>query len=196
MSNIIPKLPRRDDLRYVLFIRSSKKENKALQKVLKKCKNGEGPDVNKILFQIGLEFPGNRMLKYMKKGTSIDDIFDTLKIIKTYNSRLYMSLILGWPNLIKEDIYDVEKFVNKMSEYKRSNNNIFINICRLFARTGTPLYDMVEKEYRVNIGPFYNGSSIKLSKEQLILNNKARNLLNTIDNIVADTYTSTIESII
>jgi len=190
LSYLVPRLPRKKNLRYTLFLRSSKKENEILEEVLKKCSNGEGPHPNNITFQIGLEFPGNRMLNYMRKGTTTNDILNTMKIIKKYKSRIYMSLILGWPNLTEQDIKEVKQFIKDVPKYDKDTHR-FMRIWRLFARVGTPLYDMVEKEHPRMIGPFYSGSGVKISDKALTLNLRARNLLLSLDN-VADNYTPTL----
>ena len=41
------------------------------------------------------------MLKYMKKGTTVDNMIETVDIIQKYKARLNLSFILGWDNLTK-----------------------------------------------------------------------------------------------
>lgn len=192
LKHIIPKLPK-NKLKYSMFLRTGKKENEILREILNLCKNGEGPPVENIRFQLGVEFPGNRMLKYMNKGTTTTNILETLNIIKEYKTRYHISFILGWPNLTNKDVDEVEQFVNKAPRFPYNDDPfVYARIWMLLLRPRTPVYNMFEKNKDIFVGPFYVGNGVRLTKEQVIMNNKVRNLLLDLNYTTTDNYTKKI----
>jgi len=67
---------------------------------------------------IGVEFPSDRMLKNMNKGTNVDNLLKTLLIFLQKGSEVYITTIGRWPNLIEKDVDDVKRFLSKIEKYK------------------------------------------------------------------------------
>lgn len=193
LKQIIINLPK--NLKYSMFLRVGKSENKILKEVFELCKNGDGPPVKNIRFQVGVEFPGNRMLQFMKKGTTTNTILEALNIVKEYNAKYYLSFMLGWPNLIKQDLYEVENFVKRAPRFVENQKDpvILSRIWLLLMRVRTPLYNMFEKGSDIKIGPFYIGNTPILSKEQIHLNNHVRDMILSLNYSTLDIYTKRIK---
>lgn len=150
---------------YRVFFRASKKE----YEVMKSFENLNWAD--KIRFNIGLEFPTNRMWKYMKKGYNSNDVIELLKLIK---NSLFLSMMLGWDNLLKSDLIDLEEFMKKIPH---AGKYCSIKINKLFAIPGTFIHETYKKGKQDNLGPFYIGFYPDLSKEQIRLNEEAKQII-------------------
>jgi len=159
-------LPKLSNLNgYRIFIRPSKKEFEALKSF------GNLDWTNNIKFCMGLEFPTKRMWRYMNKGYRTETVLGIINLLK-YN--FHISMILGWNNLIKKDLEDLEDFMKRLPNNKPDTS---IKIARLYVQPGTPMYDTHEKQGEDWNGPFYVGSYVKLNKEQFELNELAEEII-------------------
>lgn len=117
-------LPARDDVHFSMYYRGDHADAEALREVFRK---GEGPKPANMVFAIGVEFPSNRMLEWMKKGTTVESILETMKVICEYNSNVNMLLISGFDNLLESDVVEATSFFNTVKEYNQQyGGNVFV----------------------------------------------------------------------
>lgn len=168
MLDILPKLTeRKGNYGFQIFLRSDKAIVKKLKEVLPKCNY---PEIIRPF--IGLEFPSDRMLKIINKGITLDTYLQFKELTDQYNMVTYTKLILGWPNLIEDDVKEANKFFSNMN----SNTTIMI-VGGLLIQPGSYL-DTHSKEILGDIetedvynGPIYAGYYPVMSREQELLNN-------------------------
>lgn len=110
LLELLPDLPQ--DKSYMFAMRAGTEEARIVD-----CFTNEIQHSDEIRFfpQIGIEFPSSRMLKRMKKGITIDNLLKVLNIL-TLNPSIAVvcNLIIGWPDLIEEDIKEAEEFYSKL----------------------------------------------------------------------------------
>ena len=169
IREVMPALPSRHDMEYRLFMRPAKAENKALQEALQNH-SGEFPH---CVLGFGIEFPSNRMLRYIDKGGTTDEILGFLSLCKRNQIRVNANLILGWDNLIKEDIKEMEDFMERVPE----NSITTVQMRWLFAHPHTKVHEMY-KGKPITLGPFYEGFHVEISKKQKELNKEAADIIN------------------
>ena len=104
-----------------------------------------------IRFNVGLEFPTDRMWQYMNKGYNTEDV---LKFLSIVNNGLYINIMLGWNNLIPQDLIDLENFMKRMP---KGNSYCSLKIFDLTAIPGTFIHDTYEIKEKKYLGPFYLG---------------------------------------
>ncbi len=164
LREALPALPNRPDLDYRLFIRSGAMENRALEDALKQL-NGNIPN---LVLGFGMEFPSNRMLKYAGKGFTTDELLDFLNLSKTYGLKINANFMLGWNNLIDDDIKELETFMQRMPEDAVTTAQIRWLLAHPFAQ----VHDTYEGE-PTWIGPFYEGFRVTVDDQQKALNRQA-----------------------
>jgi len=164
IREILPNLPRRNDLEYRTFMRSAKAENQALKKVLGQMKG----DFPALTLGIGIEFPSDRMLQFMGKGITNADILETLRICAQYKVKVNGNVILGWGNLLEEDIRGLERFFKDMPDQSMTT----AQLRWLYAHPHTIIHDQYQGK-PTHLGPFYLGFSTEISPDQMTLNQEA-----------------------
>ncbi len=164
IREVLPNLPLREDLEYRTFMRSAKAENQALQSVLEKA----GADFPQLTLGIGIEFPSDRMLQYMGKGITREDILETLRICSRYKVKVNGNVILGWGNLLESDLRDLEAFFEAMPEQSMAS----AQLRWLFAHPNTVIHEQYQGVPSY-FGPFYLGFSTEPAQEQMELNKQA-----------------------
>ena len=164
IRDVLPGLPAGKDLEYRTFMRCSAAENKALSEVVAR-QDGKLPA---LTLGIGVEFPSDRMLAWMDKGITCDDILQTLKICREAGIRVNGNMILGWNNLIEEDVRDLERFLANMPEAAMTS----MQLRWLHAHPHTAIHDLYTGSPRF-LGPFYLGFKVEISQEQQQLNQAA-----------------------
>jgi hypothetical protein len=170
IRQVLPHLPSRADLEYRTFMRASKAENLALEKVLETS----GADLSRLTIGIGVEFPSRRMLAYMDKGITPDDILETLRICGAHGIKVNGNIILGWNNLIETDISELERFLDRMPP----NAMTSVQLRWLYAHPRTPIHE----EYRgdpICLGPFYLGFKVDIPDDQQARNQETVRLIET-----------------
>ena len=169
IREVLPELLRGDDIEYRLFVRPAKAENTALKEVLIEC----GDKFPKLILGFGMEFPTNRMLKHIGKGSNTDEVLEFLRICHENTIHINANFILGWDNLIQDDIKELENFMDSVPE----NSITTFQMRWLFAHPHTKVHDTY-KGKAVRLGPFYEGFRTKINKEQMELNRKAGDIIN------------------
>ncbi|MEA3231310.1 MAG: hypothetical protein U9Q05_06100 [Thermodesulfobacteriota bacterium] len=164
IREILPSLPRRTDLEYRTFMRSAKAENQALKNALAKMEGG----FPALTLGIGIEFPSDRMLRFMGKGITNADILETLRICGQYKVKVNGNVILGWGNLLEEDVRDLEQFFENMPDQSMTT----AQLRWLYAHPHTIIHEQYQGEPTF-LGPFYLGFSTEISPEQMTLNQEA-----------------------
>jgi len=86
------------------------------------------PIIPTIHPMIGVEFPSDRMLKLMNKGTTSDVMTKVILKFLENGCFVFLFLILGWPNLAESDIDGIKEFLDKLSPFK---DRIIYNISLL-----------------------------------------------------------------
>lgn len=168
IREVFSSLPNRKDLEYRTFMRSARAENKALQQVLEQ----RGPDFPNLTIGIGLEFPSQRMLEYMSKGISTEDILETLEICAAYGVQVNGNVILGWQNLLQNDIQELEMFLQRMPAHSMST----AQLRWLFLHPHLRLHEEYQGQ-PIYLGPFYLGFEAEIGADQLRLNQDALQLV-------------------
>jgi len=174
IREVLPALPCGDDMEYRLFMRPAKAENKALQEALHN-RRGEFPH---CVLGFGIEFPSNRMLRYIDKGCNTDEILEFLSLCRSNRIRVNANLILGWDNLIEDDIREVESFMERVPE----NSITTVQLRWLFAHPHTKVHDTYKGE-GITLGPFYEGFHTEISEKQKELNKGAGDIISQYRNI-------------
>ena len=163
---ILDKLPLIDNLdSYKVFLRAGKKE----LKVMESLDNLEWKE--HVKFNIGLEFPTNRMWKYMKKGYTEDTVIKLLKLLKV---NFVIKFILGWDNLTKSDLENLENF---MKQIPPSTKGCSVKTGKLFAIPKTFIHKTYKKGKEKRVGPFYLGFEPYLNSEQIKMNRIAHQII-------------------
>ncbi|MBW2611221.1 MAG: hypothetical protein JRD49_01290 [Deltaproteobacteria bacterium] len=168
LREALPALPNRADLDYRLFIRSGAMENRALEDALKQL-DGEIPN---LVLGFGMEFPSNRMLKYAGKGFNTDELLDFLNLSKAYGLKINANFMLGWNNLIEDDLKELETFMQRMPEDAVTTAQIRWLLAHPFAQ----VHDTYEGE-PTWIGPFYEGFRVAVDDQQKALNRQALDIV-------------------
>lgn len=171
LKNYIKNLPT-NNFQYYLFLRADKIINKCLLEILKEDSNY----FSNITFSIGIDFLGNRLLDFMQKKNTCDDIIETLRILNDYNIKSTISVITRWPNIIEEDYNEVKKYIQNHI-VKQSKAPWVLN--DLISKPNTPLLDFDGEE--IYIGPFLVGKYPNLTKKSEEINKKIEILIK--DNI-------------
>ena len=174
IREVIPKLPKRDDMEYRLFIRSGKTENKALKEVL----NEYGGEFLDLILGFGMEFPSNRMLKYIGKGFNTDDVLEFIRLCCSNKICVNANFILGWDNLIEDDIRELENFMDSIPE----NSVTTFQMRWLLGHPYTRVHDTYEGK-AIRLGPFYEGFRTEISEKQMELNREAGDIISKYSSI-------------
>lgn len=168
IRDVLPLLPRENGLEYRLFIRSGAPENIALERVLGEM-NGRVPN---MVLGFGMEFPSNRMLKYAGKGFTTDDLLEFLRICASRGVPTNANFMLGWNNLVQDDLRELETFLGQIPE----NSVTTAQVRWLLAHPFTEIHDTYLGE-AIRLGPFYEGFRVEVDERQKELNRQARDLL-------------------
>ena len=167
---ILPNLPVADDIEYRFFMRAAKAETDALKQVVKKFDRGT-PDCT---LGFGIEFPSDRMWKYLTKGTIMSEVIETLEFCMETGFKVNANVILGWNNLVEQDLKDLEGFMDILS----GNTVTTLQLRWLFAHPYTKIYETYEGvEDTIRMGPFNCGFNVKVNTRQKELNLAAAKII-------------------
>lgn len=163
------KLPDRKDVTYITYARADKACKNAYLEVVD---NGN-IDPHFLYFDIGLEFPSNRMLKYMNKGLTTDDYLNFISVLTKYGSGIHLNLIVNWPYITKEDVNEAREFLYDL--YRISGDKTIAAQCNsLFVVHDRLMYNSIDKntliENKISNIKKHKVYNIKLDIEQQKLN--------------------------
>jgi len=122
-------------------------------------------------FHIGLEIPTSRMWKILDKGYDLNESINLFNVCKRLQSRIHVSMILGWPNLKDSDLKELENYMSHVHPI------IALKINALIALPGTQVHEMFEPEIVDEDEILYYGYTPKLSEKQRRLNYKALEII-------------------
>jgi len=170
IRELLPKLPRRDDIEYRYFMRANRAETLALKKVVKTL-DGQIPAST---LGFGIEFPSDRMWKYLNKGTRMDEVMETIDFCRDAGFKVNANVILGWNNLVEQDLKDLEFFMGNLAESAVTT----LQLRWLFAHPFTQIYEEYEgRENSIILGPFNCGFNVRINDRQRELNRAAANII-------------------
>ncbi len=173
IRNILPILPVRPDMEYRFFMRAAAAETRAMESAVSRMKGGI-PDCT---LGFGIEFPSDRMWQYLNKGTRMDEVIKTLEFCTKTGFKVNANLILGWNNLVEQDLRDLEKFMKNLSAHTVTT----LQLRWLFAHPYTKIYDTYDgKENSIRLGPFNCGFNVRVNPEQQDLNLRAGRIMKKI----------------
>jgi len=163
IRKILPSLPKADDIEYRYFMRAAKAETNALKDVVAQLDG----DLPASTLGFGIEFPSNRMWQYLNKGTRMDEVMETLDFCRQSGFRVNANVILGWNNLVDQDLKDLEIFMDSLAQ----NAVTTMQLRWLFAHPHTRIYDEYQgKENSIRLGPFNCGFNVRVNDHQKKMN--------------------------
>ena len=152
--------PKEKNLNYVLFYSCRKKEYESIKEITR--------DLSDITFKLGLDFPTKRMWKYMIKGFTPQGSLDSIKLLREKNANIMANIIIGWPNLIEEDITELEEYLNALNIHTKKDLQMVWHTLLVMVNTTLWKEDLkIGKELRS--GPFIWGYRpiVKKKSEQI-----------------------------
>ncbi len=170
IRTILPRLPRRRDMEYRYFMRAARAETAALKQAVKQL-DGNIPATT---LGFGIEFPSDRMWKYLNKGTHMDEVIETLEFCRKSGFQVNANVILGWNNLIEQDLLELEMFMDRLSE----NAVTTLQLRWLFAHPYTQIHDTYDGvQNAIRLGPFNCGFNVRVNEQQKALNLAAADII-------------------
>lgn len=152
IKKFYPTFPDRNDVKYSTYIRADRPVINALNDVLPSLQ----VDPKHLGFNVGIEFPSNHMLEHMKKGVTVKEYLDFIKLTDSIGSMLHFNLIIGWKNTTWDDVREVDNFLNQL--YKISKpNSITVNLYPLIIVENRYVWD----EYKNEKICWYSDTNIK-----------------------------------
>jgi len=167
---MIPNLSLTDKIKYYKgFIRCNSEEINLLKTI-------DPQIIKKFLLTTGVEFPSTKMLKYMKKGATTKGLLQSFHTLRDLGCRFEFGMILGWPNLDKQDIKELELFMQNIPDDMKHSKLL---LYKLFCFSGSPIQNYLIKnpDKVYSVGPFELGFYPELDQEQLDLNEEALNII-------------------
>ncbi len=170
IKQILPNLPKGENIEYRYFMRAAKAETKALKQVMAQLDG----NIPASTLGFGIEFPSDRMWKYLNKGTHMDEVLETLEFCTKNGFKVNANMILGWNNLIEQDLKDLEAFMDNLSEQTVTT----LQLRWLFAHPYTKIYDTYDGvQNTIRLGPFNCGFNVMVDDRQKELNMAAANII-------------------
>lgn len=159
------KLERNDKIYYDFFVRGTEQLLKTFKKTVELMKSGFGPHPKQLRIVLGIEFPSNRMLDYMNKGTRVNTLLQWLELAAENNISVGLPFIYGWDNLTYRDIFKARQFIKTVEGMNISNIESACFALEVFR--DTPLFSIISKdrllpmkrkifdngEYAIKLGP-------------------------------------------
>jgi len=100
-----------DDRRYHCFLRGDTSAYKSLQKILPMIKES-----SHLRFFMGIEFPSNRMLQMMGKGTDIETLIKVIHLLTDAGCKVSLSFITEWECIEKNDVEEAKNFFKMLPD--------------------------------------------------------------------------------
>ena len=114
------------------------------------------------------------MWKYLDKGTSMEEVIETLEFCTQAGFKVNANVILGWNNLVEQDLKDLEKFMDGFSEHTVTT----LQLRWLFAHPYTKIYKTYDGvQNTIRLGPFNCGFNVMVDDKQKELNLAAARII-------------------
>ncbi len=167
---ILPNLPTGDDIEYRFFMRAARAETAALKKVVEK----RGKNIPDCTLGFGIEFPSDHLWKYLYKGTTMEEVIETLEFCTQAGFKVNANVILGWNNLVEDDLRNLENFMDRFSEHTVTT----LQLRWLFAHPFTRIYETYDGvQNTIRLGPFNCGFNVVVDEKQKKLNLEAAKII-------------------
>ena len=151
-------------------MRAAKAETNALKQAVKNFDK----KIPTCTLGFGIEFPSDRMWKYLNKGTIMSEVIETLEFCMQTGFKVNANVILGWNNLTDQDLLDLEVFMDSLSGHTITT----LQLRWLFAHPYTKIYDTYDGvEDTIRLGPFNCGFNVKVDARQKELNLAAAKII-------------------
>ena len=177
---LIPNMEWYNDVFYVAYLRPSLKVKNAFEEVQHLIKKPNHLSVN-----VGVEFPSDHMLQFMRKGFSMQHCIDTINTMTKIGINVQINTISAWPNLKQSDIDQVKIFVDSIKRPEK----ITVVDHMLVIGPNTKMYYLgdwpLEFMHNKYLRPFYKYA---LSDEQKKLNDQATEIFNSSNFTIASSY--------
>jgi hypothetical protein len=176
MKKLYPTFEKRDDVRYATYARGDKLITQALKETIPNLLI----DPKYLGFDIGIEFPSDKMLQYMNKGSTVKEYLDFIEVAAESGIQLHFNFILGWKPTDYDDLKSMEQFLNHLTKISKPNS-ITANIYPLTIFQDRKILtdyfideiEVIENDYDVFIG------FPKQSDNQKSINNEIKELIHT-----------------
>lgn len=167
ITKFFQDIPYMSDLKqYRVFMRPDKYEMRSLQSLRGNFN---------IKFNMGLEFPTKRMWRYMSKGFDYKTVSDCLNYMASDERfSMILNFIIGWNNLVEQDLVELEIFLRRLSFSKDTTfsiHTLYILGDLKFGGIYNPLKELIYDNV------FFVGWKPKISKYQQKLNQEAIKIL-------------------
>lgn len=73
-----------------------------------------------VMYLIGFESGNQRVLNFLRKGTTVDMNYKAAKICKKYGIRVWANYMLGMPTETNDEVMDTVRMIKKIKPYKPS----------------------------------------------------------------------------
>ena len=174
--DILPRLPVDDDIEYRFFMRAARAETQALEKAVEQMRRNGEERLPECTLGFGIEFPSDRMWRYLNKGTRMDEVLETLEFCTRTGFKVNANVILGWNNLIDQDLRDLEGFMDRLT----SESVTTLQLRWLFAHPYTEIYETYSGvDNSIRMGPFNCGFNVALDEAQKAVNREAARIIKT-----------------
>jgi len=173
LEKVFKNISYREDIEYDFMMRCDQDVIKSLENNLTNFKG----TIPNLKFRFGIEFPSDKMLKFIKKGTTVEGILKALSISSKFdNVNFYTLYMIGWPTLNRSDIDSLKYFISKVSKVDA------VIIFKTFFKINTPLYDLYKDRVRRHVyeEDFYRGYFVELTDDELKINIEALELMKQI----------------
>jgi len=176
IKKLYPTFENRDDVNYATYIRGDKEVTKALADTIPKM----SLDTKHLGFDVGIEFPSDKILQYMDKGITVNEYLDFIKLASENNIRLHFNFIVGWRHTGADDVRSVDYFLNSLSKISKPNT-ISANIYPLSIVQGRKIMEDYTTDELEEIQTIFNTfvGMPKFNKEQIVLDQEIINLYNS-----------------
>lgn len=168
IQKIMPQLKYQPSRMYDLLVRCDYPIYTELEKQLTSYETIPNLDI-----YIGPEFPNDKMLKFMDKGFTVNDVNNTINILKKFeNLSFNVCFICVWPNLTKDDVNDLEIFLNNSPCFRR------LIVRQLFCFNRTIMHELfLDRRKQLSYeGKIYKGYFPNLTDEERKINMQAMKL--------------------
>jgi len=117
LNRFYPRFEDRDDITYMSYIRADQMSIDSYRKVIPNMK----VDGKYIAWDLGIECPSNKMLKYMNKNMTKENFLDFIELATRSGNRVHFNLILNWKSTDWNDVKEIEGWLKNVNDITGPN---------------------------------------------------------------------------